>query len=154
MDRNEKARTIFRAERLERSSKQKGKRIGDLGQSGLQVLRALLFRFQTPCPSIKAIATHTGLAVDTVCNAIARLKAAGLIEVQRRWRRTRLGPRVITNLYRVIPITVQPSKPIERKKLPPLQGELKEALDRLAQHIAATDPSSPSLSRTLTGCGA
>jgi DNA-binding MarR family transcriptional regulator len=45
MDRNLRCKLISQAELVERKTKAKGKQAGVLGQSGLRVLRSLLFDF-------------------------------------------------------------------------------------------------------------
>ena len=101
MDRNDRARIIYRAEHLERATKPKGKRNGVLGYTGLTILRALLFKFAArPTPSYKAIKGATGYCMDTISTALKRLRAAGLIEVVPQGRRTLLGWRRTNNLYR------------------------------------------------------
>jgi hypothetical protein len=93
-----------RAERLERNTKAKGRPSGALGQAGLAMLRILLFRFAAdPEPSYTAIRTATGFAFDTISGALHRLEAVGLIVIERRRRKTRLGPRVINNRYSLPP---------------------------------------------------
>jgi helix-turn-helix protein len=92
LDRNEVARIVFLAERLELNSKAPGKRNGLLGQIGLQVLRALLWRFHNRrtglcCPSYDAIRRVTGLCRQSIANALERLEAAGILRRQRRLRR-------------------------------------------------------------------
>jgi hypothetical protein len=45
IDRNQRLRVIIAAENLERRTKGKGHKSGALGQSGLRILRCLLFDF-------------------------------------------------------------------------------------------------------------
>ena len=102
MDRNDRARVIYRAEHMERATKLKGCKNGVLGDAGLNVLRALVFKFgKHPTPSYEAIKRATGLCLDTVSQALKRLVAAGLIEVENRSVRTAQGWRRITNAYAV-----------------------------------------------------
>lgn len=88
MDRNERARLIYHAERLERETKGKGQRNGALGQTGLMVLRALLFRFAPcPAPSYGQLQRWTGLCRQAIADALGRLEAAGLVNRRKRWDR-------------------------------------------------------------------
>jgi hypothetical protein len=64
IDREARVKIIARAEAIERNTKQPGQRSGGLGQSGLRVLRCLLFDFcNVPtgrcCPGYKAIRGHS-----------------------------------------------------------------------------------------------
>ena len=125
MDRNDRARVIYRAERMERATKAKGCKNGVLGYTGLTVLRALVFKFQaSPTPSYDAIKRATGYCLDTIAKALNRLEAAGLLEVKRgRGVRTVQGWRRITNAYAVprqacLPLGARELKiPIEIKKV-------------------------------------
>lgn len=92
LDRNQRARLLTLAEGLERRTKEPGKRNGLLGQSGLQVLRALLLRFANNrtgvCfPSLLKIQAVTGLCRQTIVTALARLERCGLIRITRRIER-------------------------------------------------------------------
>jgi hypothetical protein len=152
MDRNHRAQIIWRAERLERATKAKGHANGDLGLTGLALLRILLFRFgNCPTPSYKALRRASGLCIDTISKALKRLAAAGLISIERRWHRTRLGPRRITNQYgfpaqlSLILPGGEPRKPIERKFLRAtfvpfdrLESPLKSALESLGRRLRLT----------------
>ena len=72
MDKNHRARIIFRAERLERATKAPGQRSGTLGQSGLALLRCLLFRFgDHVAPSYKAIQRATGFCCATISEGLS-----------------------------------------------------------------------------------
>jgi hypothetical protein len=89
LDRNQRARILFLAERLERSTKRKGRRNGLLGQVGLQVLRALVLSFQNSrtglcCPSYDRLQEMTGLCRQSIRNALSRLEATGLVMITRR----------------------------------------------------------------------
>lgn len=102
MDRNQRAKLLYTAEQLERRSKAPGKRNGLLGQSGLQVLRALLLRFANSrtgsCfPSLLKIQAATRLCRQTIVAALARLERCGIIRIVRRLIRTMIE--------RVSPIT-------------------------------------------------
>jgi hypothetical protein len=149
MDRNHRAQIIWRAERLERTTKAKGHANGDLGLTGLALLRILLFRFgDCPTPSYKALRRASGFCIDTISKALKRLAAAGLISIERRWHRTRLGPRRLTNQYgfpaqlSLILPRGEPKKPIERKFLGAsfvpferLEGPLRLALEALGRRL-------------------
>jgi hypothetical protein len=153
MDRNHRAQIIWRAERLERATKAKGCVNGDLGLTGLALLRILLFRFgDCPTPSYKALRRASGLCIDTISKALKRLAAAGIISIERRWHRTRLGPRRLTNQYgfqaqlSLILPRGEPKQPIERRFLSArfvpferLAGPLRFALDALAARVAEKD---------------
>ena len=89
IDRNDRARIMHLAERLNTNTRQPGQHGGCLKDSGLQVLRALLFGFLN-CrtgrldPSIDTIARHVGHSRQTIVSALQRLRAAGFISwVQR-----------------------------------------------------------------------
>jgi DNA-binding MarR family transcriptional regulator len=89
LDRNQRARLIFLAERLDANSHQPGQHGGCLKRSGLQVLRILLFHFHNVhcgrCdPSLETIAKTAGMARSTVVEALKRLEDAGIIERIRR----------------------------------------------------------------------
>jgi hypothetical protein len=89
LDRNQRARLIFQAERIELRTKSKGRKSGVLGQTGLAVLRALLLRFQNRssglcCPSIETIRAATGCCRQTIVKALRALEAVGLLVVTRR----------------------------------------------------------------------
>jgi hypothetical protein len=82
------------AEALERRTKQPGKRDGVLGQSGLTLLRKMLFHFIDKKtgqldPSYKRMKEITGFCKETISQALKRLHAAGILEVQRRIIRVR-----------------------------------------------------------------
>jgi hypothetical protein len=111
MDRNAKAKLLFAAEALERSTKPRGGRRGVLGYVGLTTLKALMrcMNRQTGlcCPSIKAIQEATGLSRSAIFEALARLEAAGIVKRVRRLTRrvinfgglARLATTQATNLY-------------------------------------------------------
>ena len=93
IDRNERVRVIVAAEALERRTKGKGCKSGVLGQSGLRVLRSLLFDFcAIPtgrcCPSYEAIRQMTGFCYSTISGALSRLEESGLVRIVRRILRT------------------------------------------------------------------
>jgi DNA-binding MarR family transcriptional regulator len=98
LDRNQRARLIFLAERLDAQTKKKGKHGGCLKRTGLQVLRVLLFHFHNVAtgrcdPSLDTIAAAAGMARSTVVEALKRLEAAGILERIRRARWIRQGGR-------------------------------------------------------------
>lgn len=115
LDRNGRARLLFLAERYERRTKEKGRENGALGNVGLEVLRALLFRFADRhsglCfPSYLTLQALTGRCRGAIAAAIKRLEKAGIIKVTRRLKRIsidRLSP--ITGLPERIMATVQDS---------------------------------------------
>jgi hypothetical protein len=85
----DRARVMDRAEALERSTKDKGKRDGVLGQSALRVLRAFLFHFLNNDtgqldPSYEKIQKETGFCMQTIAVALKRLERAGILEIRRR----------------------------------------------------------------------
>jgi DNA-binding MarR family transcriptional regulator len=95
LDRNQCARILYLAEALDRRTHQPGKHGGILGRTGLAVLRALACRFlnkQTGRldPSLAAIAKAANIARSTVQEAVKRLQAAGLLEIERRVARVRV----------------------------------------------------------------
>lgn len=92
IDRNDRVRIIAAAEALERRTKLPGKRDGVIGQSGLAILRALLFHFLDPKsgqldPSYKQMRTQTTFCMQTISQALKRLAASGILEIQRRMTR-------------------------------------------------------------------
>ena len=98
IDRNGRVRVIIQAEALERRTKGKGCKSGVLKQSGLTVLRCLLFTFcAVPsgrcCPSYEAIREATGYCKSTISGALMRLETSGLLRVTRRLIRTPSRPR-------------------------------------------------------------
>src|SRR3954468_6713497 len=104
ISRDQRVRIILRAEAIERGTKGRGKQAGALGQSGLRVLRCLLFDFANTAtgrcdPGYRAICRATGFCRETVARALTRLEAAGLVEIVRRMARA--GRRAVqaTNAY-------------------------------------------------------
>ncbi len=92
LDRNQRARILFLAQKLDRSTKLKGGRNGVLGYIGLEVLRALLLVFHNQktgaCfPSYDRIQEVTRLSRQSIARGLARLEAAGIIKVTRRRQR-------------------------------------------------------------------
>ena len=83
----QKARIIERAEIIERNTKQSGRRNGAIGRPGLEILRALVFKFGRSgrvFPSYAAIRDATGYCNEAIRGGLAALEAAGLIERIRR----------------------------------------------------------------------
>jgi Helix-turn-helix domain len=104
IDRNQRIRVMAAADALEVRTKGKGCKSGVLKQSGLRVLRCLLFDFcAVPsgrcCPSYKAIKERTGYCEATISTALKRLEASGLLRIVRRIIRTSLGARQTSNAY-------------------------------------------------------
>lgn len=157
IDRGARSRLVFQAEAYERRTKLKGQRGGDLGPSGIQVLRCIAFRFLNlrkghAWPGYDALQRATGLARQTIANAIRRLERAGFMFVQRRTRWEGRKLIKLTNLYS-FPIEAPPPpswesllgrhKPEESRILSfedwgdtPLQRALKELGDRIAEREA------------------
>lgn len=110
LDRNGRARLIALAEGYERRTKMPGRKIGALGHVGLEVLRAMLFRFaggKSRCwPSYRALAVQTGRSIDAIAGALKRLEAAGFLVVTRRKQALRVGRvmfiRQDTNVYDLV----------------------------------------------------
>lgn len=82
---------IEAAEAFERRTKRKGKKNGLLGASGLNVLRAMLFRFHSAqgqtYPSYTALQEATGLCRQTIAECIERLERHGFLKVVNRIKR-------------------------------------------------------------------
>jgi hypothetical protein len=127
LDRNGRAKLLHQAEQIELRSKAKGKRNGLLGQTGLAVLRVLVFKFANPkhglcIPSYTAIMEVTGFCKQTVCKAIRALEACGILRAVRRLVRRPIERNGITevrtvqgtNVYSfrlggMVPITIVPA---------------------------------------------
>ena len=104
IDRTQRILVMMAAEELELRTKAKGQKSGVLKQSGLVVLRHLLFTFcAVPtgccCPSYEAIRKVTGYCTSTIADALSRLEASGLVRITRRIIRTPAGARQTTNAY-------------------------------------------------------
>jgi DNA-binding Lrp family transcriptional regulator len=93
LDRERLYKIMWLAEQLEYRTraklKRKGCRNGLLGAIGLEVLRALLFRFLNTksgacMPSYVAIAKALSISETAVADALARLEACGLLTITRR----------------------------------------------------------------------
>jgi DNA-binding MarR family transcriptional regulator len=94
LTREQRARLIFLAEKMDANTREPRKHGGCLKRTGLQVLRILLFHFHNVAsgrcdPSLDTIAKAAGMARSTVVEALNRLEAAGIIERIRRaqWKR-------------------------------------------------------------------
>ncbi len=151
INRNERAAIIYCAEQRELRTKGKGQKSGIIGQTGIRVLRCLLFQFHNTTtgqcdPSYTAIQARTGLCRGAVADALHRLELAGVIQVIRRIVRS--GWRVVQTTNAYIFQAADPKAPpsLDNRKEPPvkkfipyekLQGPLKEALERLGERIAA-----------------
>jgi hypothetical protein len=113
IDRNSRARILFLAERLERRTKASGRRNGSLGYVGIQILRVLLLTFVNSksgicCPSYLALRCATGLSNAAVAKGLARLEAAGILEIARRLVRQRVvRVNQWTNMPEVVTTTTQ-----------------------------------------------
>jgi hypothetical protein len=97
---------VRRAEQHDLNTKAKGSRRGQLGDTGLKVLRAIAFRFMNPrtgiaWPSYDTLCAVTKLCRQSVANAIHDLERAGYLLVTRRagYRDGRIVKE--TNLYRL-----------------------------------------------------
>lgn len=148
LDRNQAARILYLAERLEVSTKAKGRRNGCLGAIGLAVLRVLLLRFQNRttgvcCPSYGAIQRATGLCRQAVTDALDRLAGAGIIQWVRRLVRDGRGCRQASNVYRISePRPAVAAKATTKAKPFPSRGPL-AALAALATAESARKAANP-----------
>lgn len=161
VDRNARSRLVFQAEAFERRTKLKGQRSGDLGPSGIQLLRCIAFRFLNLAkgcawPSYNALQKATGLCRQTIADAIKRIEAAGFMFVERRtrWEGRRLVK--LTNLYRM-PIEPPPlpdwesllsrRNPETLKSIPwdEWNSPLKKALEALGDRLATAEKEGCSL---------
>ncbi len=82
LDRNALVKVLHIAEQLERRTKGKGRKNGALGEIGLQVLRALIFRFADRhtglCfASYLALQALTGRCRGAIAAALKRLESCG-----------------------------------------------------------------------------
>lgn len=84
---------LKKAETLDAWSKKFGCRMGLIGDSGMKVLRALLYGFMDwktgACfPRIRAIMAKTRYARSTVCEALRRLERVGIVQRinRRQWK--------------------------------------------------------------------
>jgi len=166
LDRNQRARLVFLAERYDAQTHEKGKHGGELKRTGLQVLKTLLFHFHNvhtgQCdPSYTTIAAAAGMARSAVAEAINRLEAAGIITRIRRARVVYADGRrrfqqwsnaYLLDLPKPFRLSeaawygahkpcesgcrTQTTKPIKNNSLPPMPDALAQALARLGHAIA------------------
>ncbi len=95
----QRARIVQRAEDIERSTRQPGRRNGALGRPAVDILRALVLRFgrSGKCfPSYAAIREHTGYCNETIRQALRALVNAGLIA-----RIRRRASRIVSRLCQI-----------------------------------------------------
>jgi len=166
LTREQRARLIFLAERMDANTREPGKHGGCLKRTGLQVLRILLFHFHNVAsgrcdPSLDTIAKAAGMARSSVVKALARLEAAGIIERIRRarWVRTNGRKRCVqwSNAYLLnVPSCFRkdegdyaisdnssesekkpPTTAADIKNQPPMPADLAASLARLGNAIAA-----------------
>src|SRR3954462_13267944 len=166
LTREQRARLIFLAERMDANTREPGKHGGCLKRTGLQVLRILLFHFHNVAsgrcdPSLDTIAKAAGMARSTVVEALKRLEAAGIIERIRRaqWVRQNGRKRCVqwSNAYLLnVPtcfrkeegdyaISAKSSKSEKKpettaadiKNQPPMHPDVAAALARLGNAMAA-----------------
>jgi AraC-like DNA-binding protein len=119
IDRNARARLIWKAEALDRRTHEPGRHGGRLRRTGVQVLRTLLLGFANAVtgrcdPSLDALARLAGMARSTVAEALNRLEAEGLVRRVQRRRAVRANGGVvvvqISNVY-LFPMLGEPQKP-------------------------------------------
>jgi len=166
LTREQRARLIFLAERMDANTREPHKHGGCLKRTGLQVLRILLFHFHNVAsgrcdPSLDTIAKAAGMARSTVIEALKRLEAAGIIERIRRaqWKRVDGRKRCVqwSNAYLLnVPSCFRkeegdyaisgkssetgnrpPTTAADIKNPPPMPADLAAALARLGNAIAA-----------------
>lgn len=128
IDRNARARIIFLAERLDRSTKEKGRRNGQLGYVGLAILKALMTVFHNSktglcCPGYDAIQHVTGLCRGAVAEGVRRLERSGLVTITRRLVRVVIDGMPVTrqgtNLYLINDTArVAPPLPARQPRVP------------------------------------
>ena len=104
LDRNQRVKIVVHAEALERATKPTGTPSGVLGQTGLRVLRCLLYDFHSIptglCdPSYKAIQRKTGFCNTTISRALQRLQDSRIITVIRRIVRVGFAVEQQSNAY-------------------------------------------------------
>lgn len=159
LDRNQAARILFLAERLDIKSKAKGARNGALGLTGLAVLRALLLRFQNRqnglcMPSYTALQKATGLCRQTVARALSRLADAGIVAWTRRIVRENVGGIVVTrqssNVYRMQEPSGEPRQASARSRPFPTRGPL-AALAAMALRRAESTGKAVTIDQDHTG---
>jgi DNA-binding MarR family transcriptional regulator len=166
LDRNQRSKVMFLAEKLDAKTHQPGQHGGCLKRSGLQVLKVLIFHFHNVhcgrCdPSLETIAKAAGMAKSTVVAALKRLEDAGIIERIRRaqWIRHFGRKRLVqwSNAYLLnVPNhyrgeegdyansakssesgSRRPTTAADIKNLPPMPENVAAALARLGNTMAA-----------------
>jgi len=94
------------AEAIEARTRQRGRHNGSISRIGLQLLRAMLFKFLGRdgrlFPSYDALMRATGLTRKSIANAITRLERVGILRVVRRVVRR--------SIMRRSPITGEPER--------------------------------------------
>jgi hypothetical protein len=157
----EAAKLYQEAQRFERATRQPGKQEGALGRSALAVLNVLLFDFLSDprgtCePAKETLATRACMSVRTAGRALAKLKAARVLD----WARQcvaeagELGGivwRQLTNAYHLLPVSQwlghrpkPPAPPPERdawgapRRVPDIIEQAAEA-STMREKIAALD---------------
>lgn len=163
------------AERFEILTKQKGRKNGALGYTGLRVLKALLefldYRTGRLEPSYLAIARKAGLSVSAVAAALKRLVLHGFLCMVRRYEptgNTGGGPQVrqITNAY-AVSFPAEAAASLKPRSAPPLPAdEVQRRRDARAererlicqlpdwqQPIVRADVSQPELEAALSSLG-
>jgi hypothetical protein len=143
LDRNDKARIIYLAERTELRTKGRGRKAGAIGQSGLQVLRCLLHQFHSTAtgqcdPSYTAIQARTGFCRQVVADALRRLEDTGMICVMRRlirdgWRVIQ-GKRCPTTLQNSIDSGWPLGRPVPRHQF--VDAFLRPAIHQTRQQVS------------------
>jgi len=122
MDRNDRARLMYRAEAYERRTKRRALPSGALGYTGITLLRTLAFRYwnaerRAAWPSYDELQRATGYCRQTIARAIRKLERAGFLLVTRRagW----IGGRIVreSNLYR-LPVDAPPDESLRGERQP------------------------------------
>jgi DNA-binding MarR family transcriptional regulator len=166
LNREQRDRLIFLAERMDANTREPRKHGGCLKRTGLHVLRILLFHFHNVAsgrcdPSLDTIAKAAGMARSTVVAALNRLEAAGILERIRRarWIRENGRKRCVqwSNAYLLnVPSCYRkeegnfaisdtssetgnrpPTTAADIKNPPPMPADLAASLARLGNAIAA-----------------
>ena len=118
IDRNARARLLWKADALDRRSHEPRRHGGRLRRTGLQVLRTLLLAFANAVtgrcdPSLDTLARMAGMARSTCAEALNRLEAEGLVRRVQRRRVVRANGGLvvaqITNAY-TFPMLGEPQK--------------------------------------------
>jgi len=132
MDRNDRARLMYRAEAYERRTKRRALPSGALGYTGITLLRTLAFRYwnaarRAAWPSYDELQRATGYCRQTIARGIRKLERAGFLLVTRRagW----IGGRIVreSNLYR-LPEPQPPPIPADHESLRRERDKLKTSL--------------------------